>query len=211
MSKEVLHGNVQGFMETGTEGMDWTFTDESRYEFRRLLVGEALSSLTVSRTVYFGEDQAEGVIVDIPKSIKEAANRAQQRIDKNSEGIELFKLVLRKNNAILSAWQALPKDERRVEVLFADKNVDLVYPGDLAVKQYGYEALHFLNNGDELVIFDRENRQEVVWEGVVDLQERKRGEGSRIHPAKSIQHGFDLDDWVSMFTPESPAQLTRAV
>lgn len=73
---------------------------------------------------------------------------------------------------------------------------------------WDYAGLHILHNGDKLTIFDKENRELVVWEGKIDLTEPTNFEedafGYWIH---NTQKGADKELWGTWFFEENPAVL----
>ena len=69
-------------------------------------------------------------------------------------------------------------------------------------------GLHFLHNGDNLKILDKEDRETVLWQGTIDLTEPTNFEedvfGYWIH---NTQKGTNKEQWGNWFINENPAQL----
>lgn len=81
----------------------------------------------------------------------------------------------------------------------------------------GYEGLNPIKSGHVLTVFNDAARQDVLWQGVVDL-ELDSGEQSKIlkankYPGRLGPWGYGLPknihpyDWVEMFYEEKPARL----
>lgn len=75
-------------------------------------------------------------------------------------------------------------------------------------ERYDYEGLHFLENGDLLKIFDKENPETVIWEGEISL--------IRLPPftqsvfdfwIRADQEGVERETWARWFFEEYPAEL----
>lgn len=78
--------------------------------------------------------------------------------------------------------------------------------------QYDYKGLHLLGNGDRLVIYDKKDQKNIVWDGVIDLVMHglftEHAQGYWIH---ADQAGVDRDIWARWFFEEYPATLVPAV
>ena len=73
----------------------------------------------------------------------------------------------------------------------------------------GNDAIHILNDGDTLIIFDRVDPQEIVWHGDVEFDRYPRFE-IPIHAdiwVQYLQVGVTLELWGSWFSNENPAIL----
>jgi len=72
----------------------------------------------------------------------------------------------------------------------------------------GYDALHILNDGDSLVIYDRLNPKEIMWQGVIELEHYPSFEipvgGFWVH---DLQVGVTRELWGSWFFNEHLAIL----
>lgn len=81
----------------------------------------------------------------------------------------------------------------------------------------GYDALHALEKGDVLRIFNDAARTELLWQGTVDFDhdsEKQRrpliGEVQwldKVGTVHGLQKGVDKDLWADMFLAEKPAVL----
>jgi len=75
-------------------------------------------------------------------------------------------------------------------------------------KTWDYAGLHVLHDGDKLTIFDKENPDNVLWQGVIELTEQTNFEedvfGYWIH---NTQKGTDKEQWGRWFINENPAEL----
>lgn len=86
----------------------------------------------------------------------------------------------------------------------------------------GYDALHVLEKGDRIKVFNDAARKDVVFDGAVDLEYRRRYhpypgnpkhgqqvvDGMWVH---GLQRGETPERWAAMFFDEKPAELTRHV
>lgn len=84
----------------------------------------------------------------------------------------------------------------------------------------GYEGLHSLKNGDYLKVF-KKNTQEVLWEGLIQLEYERRLRPIPTNPQYKAQevcgmwvHGFQASlepiVWAKMFFDGSKAQLIKS-
>jgi hypothetical protein len=82
----------------------------------------------------------------------------------------------------------------------------------------GYDGLHVLEKGDLLRVFNDASRQDVVFEGAIDLEYENRKRPFPYNPKYSQQeifgywiHGLQQDHdpeaWAKMFFEEKPAEL----
>ncbi|TSC74236.1 MAG: hypothetical protein G01um101444_354 [Parcubacteria group bacterium Gr01-1014_44] len=77
--------------------------------------------------------------------------------------------------------------------------------GDL----WSYEGLHILEDGDRLIIFDKQDLQKVIWYGVIQLRQYElftetTSNGMWIH---SDQEGVERSVWEKFFLEGYPAKL----
>lgn len=81
----------------------------------------------------------------------------------------------------------------------------------------GYDALHCLEKGDVLRVFNDAARTELLWQGTIDL-DHKTGRQPRamigdvqwldsIGTVHGLQKGIDKTAWADMFLAEKPAVL----
>lgn len=79
-------------------------------------------------------------------------------------------------------------------------------------EQFGwsYDRLHVLEDGDRLTIFDKDNPEQIVWEGEISLiihpTFNEHVFGLRIH---SDQRDIDRETWAKRFIEEHPATLVE--
>lgn len=70
------------------------------------------------------------------------------------------------------------------------------------------KGFHVLKNGDELTIYDKEDLEKVVWEGVISLTPftvgKEQAFGMWIH---NDQQGMDRETWAKWFMDMNPAKL----
>ena len=76
---------------------------------------------------------------------------------------------------------------------------------------WSYEGLHILEDGDYLTIFDKQNPQKIVWEGVIQLRQydpftEATSCGMWIH---ADQEGVSRDVWEKFFLEGYPAKFTH--
>lgn len=75
---------------------------------------------------------------------------------------------------------------------------------------WSHEGLHILKDGDRLTIFDKEDRDHVIWQGIVRLKQHnlfsETAFGFWIH---ADQKGEDREAWARLFFEEYPAVLER--
>jgi len=78
----------------------------------------------------------------------------------------------------------------------------------LSKNRWSYEGLHILEDGDNLTIYNPDNKAEVVWSGVIALKQHplftESASGLWIH---ADQAGIDRDVWAEYFFKEYPAKL----
>ena len=78
------------------------------------------------------------------------------------------------------------------------------------VEIYLYEGMHILENGDRLKIFDKNDPEEIVWEGEVSLKcyrtFTESAFGFWIH---ADQKGVPKEIWAKWFMEEYPAEFTK--
>lgn len=76
---------------------------------------------------------------------------------------------------------------------------------------WSYEGLHVLRDGDQLTIFDKENEDQVVWQGEIKLLQHdlfsEDAFGMWIH---ADQDGVEREQWATWFLKEYPAELAKA-
>ena len=81
---------------------------------------------------------------------------------------------------------------------------ELAYPNGVRSR----EGLHILKDGDELTIYNRENPEKQVWDGVISLQQyglfTEHAHGWWIH---ADQIGIERETWARWFLREHPARL----
>ncbi len=77
-------------------------------------------------------------------------------------------------------------------------------------ESWSYEGLHILNDGDHLIIYDKDDVDKVVWNGVINLKQHplftEHAQGLWIH---ADQNGIDRDTWSNWFFAGYPAELIR--
>ena len=85
----------------------------------------------------------------------------------------------------------------------------------------GYDGLHCLKKGDLLRVFNDASKKEVIFEGKVDLEYKRRYRPYPMNPQYGQQevfgmwvHGFqrnaDPEAWAKMFFDGKPAELVPA-
>lgn len=98
----------------------------------------------------------------------------------------------------------------RVTVEWEDGKVEQRLSDSLLVETRDYEGLHILRDGDYLKIYDRENSEEIIWEGEIDLIEfpvfSEHVFGLWIH---AEQKGIDREEWAEWFFEKYPAELIK--
>ncbi|MEX2145176.1 MAG: hypothetical protein WD712_02255 [Candidatus Spechtbacterales bacterium] len=76
---------------------------------------------------------------------------------------------------------------------------------------WSYEGLHVLENDDTLIIYDKQNPDDIVWQGDISLREydlfTEHAFGMWIH---ADQRGVDRETWAMWFFEEYPAKLMKA-
>lgn len=70
----------------------------------------------------------------------------------------------------------------------------------------GYDSLHILEKGDELTVYSKENRDEILWKGIVDLEYEPLA-GMWIH---GPQHNINPETWAMFFIEGNPMTLKKA-
>ncbi len=80
---------------------------------------------------------------------------------------------------------------------------------ELPKEDWSREGLHILADGDYLFIFDKENPEKIVWEGVIMLRQyelftEKTSTGMWIH---ADQDGVERSVWEKFFLENYPAKL----
>lgn len=96
----------------------------------------------------------------------------------------------------------------------AGKNLNACLPGEHMWQlvspdgRWSYEGLHVLKNGDLLTIYSPEKPEEIVWSGVILLEQfslfTQESFGCWIH---SDQIGIERETWAKWFFEEYPGQL----
>ncbi len=76
-------------------------------------------------------------------------------------------------------------------------------------ESWSYEGLHILENGDRLIIFDKQDPKKIVWEGVIQLNfysvfTEATSTGMWIH---ADQEGVERSVWEKFFLLHYPAKL----
>ena len=75
---------------------------------------------------------------------------------------------------------------------------------------WSYEGLHILKDGDYLRVFSKENPNEIIWEGEIQLRQRTSFDenvfGWRVH---SKPTNVDPEKWARWFLNEHPAKFTK--
>lgn len=81
----------------------------------------------------------------------------------------------------------------------------------------GYDALHCLEKGDVLRVFNDAARSELLWQGTIDFdytsgKQRRALIGDvqwldKVGTVHGLQKGVDKDVWAEMFLAEKPAVL----
>lgn len=73
---------------------------------------------------------------------------------------------------------------------------------------WSYKGLYILENGDKLIIYDKNNPEVVVWLGIISLKKHsvftEAALGMWIH---SDQEGISREEWAKFFFEEYPAEL----
>lgn len=76
----------------------------------------------------------------------------------------------------------------------------------ISKENWSYEGLHFLDDGDELTIYDKADPSKVVWSGTI-----KRRVLNAAAPWRDVtQEGVGQDDWERWLVKEYPATLLPA-
>lgn len=98
---------------------------------------------------------------------------------------------------------------------FSDAATEGIYWSFLEDGKTGYDALHVLEKGDVLSIFNKRSSKKEIWKGRINLDYKKNrtrffgGVVQRISgcTAHGIQKGIAPKQWAKMFFEEKPAQL----
>ncbi|MDP4010531.1 MAG: hypothetical protein Q8P37_01590 [Candidatus Spechtbacteria bacterium] len=76
---------------------------------------------------------------------------------------------------------------------------------------WSHEGLHILKDEDVLIIYDKENPDQIVWQGYISLLKHalfaEHASGMWIH---ADQAGIDRETWANWFFEEYPAKLIKA-
>ncbi len=94
---------------------------------------------------------------------------------------------------------------------FQDEN--FIVEGGLYGQQFEYQGLHILENGYTLTIYDKIDKNKILWHGVIDLTiyplfTQATSRGNWIH---ADQKGVERTTWERWFLEEYPATLTLPV
>jgi len=96
----------------------------------------------------------------------------------------------------------------RVTVEWKDGTVEQRLSNSLLVSSWSYEGLHILKDGDELIIYEKDDLSKVVWSGLIKLKQHdvfsQDAFGLWIH---ADQEGIDREKWATWFFAEYPARL----
>ena len=80
----------------------------------------------------------------------------------------------------------------------------------ISPSQWSYEGLSLLEDGDQLIVYNPDNPREIVWSGIIDLEQlplfKEQAYGFWIH---ADQKGIDRQVWAKFFLKEYPAQLIK--
>lgn len=100
-----------------------------------------------------------------------------------------------------------------LEIEWADGTTDIRSSDNILSERWSYDGLIFLNNQDNLTVYDKIDPAKVVWQGLVKLvdhDEAKVGPTLR-HPFRlhHDQMGVDQNQWANWFFKEYPARLCR--
>ena len=83
--------------------------------------------------------------------------------------------------------------------------------GPYPCPQFDYKGLHILKNDDLLTIYNINDPEKIVWEGIISLKLfglfTERANGYWIH---ADQDGIDRETWAEWFFKEYPAKLLPA-
>ena len=78
-------------------------------------------------------------------------------------------------------------------------------------ERWSYDGLHVLDNGDILVIYSKDNPNQIVWSGEIELIQHEvfteSAYGMWIH---TDQKGVDRDIWARWFMEGYPAMLVKS-
>lgn len=109
-------------------------------------------------------------------------------------------------------WEVLLRDSITVEWYDGIEEGSYVKREDLLIKQWFYEGLHILADGDQLIIYDLDEPEKSVWEGIIQLVHfplfTEAVFGWWIH---SEQQGVSRKSWANWFMDGYPARLTPSV
>ena len=82
----------------------------------------------------------------------------------------------------------------RCNVQWEDGVVERRDADTLLTLQWEYGGLHFLEDGDYLTIYDKNDETKIVWEGIIDLEPTKK-----LYMPRSYQRGVSKEDWSKWF------------
>lgn len=94
-------------------------------------------------------------------------------------------------------------------------NSPLCQPGKhiwqlVSPENWSYDGLHILEDGDCLIIYDKENQNTIIWEGLIRLKQfeafTESAYGLWIH---ADQEGIDREVWAKWFFDQHPACLIK--
>lgn len=101
-------------------------------------------------------------------------------------------------------------DLTRVEVEWEDGQTELRLSDSLLVETHDRDGLHILKEGDQLVIFDKEDPTQELWRGIIKLKPlplfSATAAGFWIHSDMEAED-WDRNEWARLFFGEYPAQL----
>lgn len=76
-------------------------------------------------------------------------------------------------------------------------------------KNWSYEGLHILRNGDELTIYDKDEPERVIWKGIISLTSPTCFKESVFNLwIHNDQVGTERETWAKWFIDGNPAELT---
>lgn len=104
-----------------------------------------------------------------------------------------------------------PGELTRVTVEWEDGVVEERLSDSLLVRQWSYEGLHYLGNGDHLTIYEKDGSGQIRWEGKIRLRQHplftETVFGMWIH---ADMKGWGREEWARLFFEEYPAELVPA-
>src|SRR3989344_3745167 len=99
-------------------------------------------------------------------------------------------------------------DLTRVMVEWEDRAVEQRLSNSILVSSWSYEGLHILGNRDHLTIYDSQKKDQLLWSGVIALQQydlfTQAASGMWIH---ADQKGIEREVWAKYFFDKCPATL----